>query len=439
MQPEPAITARKVNHYYGKGQLRKQILFEISIDIQPGEIALVTGPSGSGKTTLLSLIGGLRSVQEGSLKIFGQELSGASGIVLERVRKKIGFVFQTHNLLSSLTASQNVQMSLVLHNPISMQEARRKSEEILEAVGLGHQVDSYPNQLSGGQKQRVAIARALVSQPKIILADEPTAALDKKSGRNVVELIRQLAKKQGCATLMVTHDNRILDIADRIITLEDGRLSSSAEKFLFDAGSTMAALVQTNKSDLNHRIRELSAPQFSSLLDQMAGEFGEFWQAMDMLNEEGMAARLEETIQVLTLKIGQILQADRTNLFLVDKEKGQLLSKIVESDSEQPLEIRSPIDVDIAGYVATTGECINISDAYSDSRFHKEIDRQTGYHTRNILCTPIFNTQNRVFAVLQLLNKAGGTPFDARNAQQLRHLASSLGVILESWYRLNRR
>lgn len=438
MQLEPVISVKNLNHYYGTGQLRKQILFEITTDVQPGEITIMTGPSGSGKTTLLSLMGGLRSVQEGSLKIFGQELKGASGILLERVRKKIGFVFQTHNLLSSLTASQNVQMSLVLHNPISMQEARRKSEEMLEAVGLGHQVDSYPNQLSGGQKQRVAIARALVSQPKIILADEPTAALDKKSGRDVVELIQQLAKKQGCAILMVTHDNRILDIADRIITLEDGRLASSAEKFLFDAGSTMAALVQTNRSDLNHRIRELSAPQFSSLLDQMAGEFRQFLQAMDMLNQEGMAARLEETIQVLTLKIGQILEADRTTLFLVE-EKSQLLSKIVQSDSEQPLEIRIPVDVGIAGYVATTGECVNIPDAYSDSRFHKEIDRQTGYHTRNILCRPIFNTQNRVFAVIQLLNKAGGTPFDARNAQQLRHLASSLGVILESWYRLNKR
>lgn len=106
-----------------------------------------------------------------------------------------------------------------------MQEARRKSEEILEAVGLGNRVDAYPNQLSGGQKQRVAIARALVSQPKLLLADEPTAALDKQTGRNVVELIQQLSKKQGCAILMVTHDNRILDIADRIITLEDGRFS----------------------------------------------------------------------------------------------------------------------------------------------------------------------------------------------------------------------
>ncbi|PSB43942.1 ABC transporter [Cyanosarcina cf. burmensis CCALA 770] len=225
MQPKLAITTRNVNHYYGKGQLRKQILFDISTDVQAGEIAIVTGPSGSGKTTLLTLIGGLRSVQEGSLKVLGQELYGVSEVRLQRLRKQIGFIFQSHNLLNSLTASQNVQMSIVLHNPISMRWACRQSEKILEAVGLGDRVDAYPSQLSVGQKQRVAIARALVSQPKLLLADEPTAALDKQTGRNVVELIQQLAKKQGCAILMVTHDNRILDIADRIITLEDGRFS----------------------------------------------------------------------------------------------------------------------------------------------------------------------------------------------------------------------
>lgn len=233
MQLEPAIAIRKVNHYYGKGQLYKQILFEITTDIQPGEIVIMTGPSGSGKTTLLSLIGGLRSLQSGSLKVLGKELYRSRSSLLEHMRKQIGFIFQGHNLLSSLTASQNVQMSLALHNPISMQEVRRKSKEILEVVGLSSQVDYYPHQLSVGQKQRVAIARALVSQPRIILADEPTAALDKTSGRDVVKLMQHLAKKQGSTILLVTHDSRILDIADCVITLEDGRLSSFADSLNF--------------------------------------------------------------------------------------------------------------------------------------------------------------------------------------------------------------
>jgi putative ABC transport system ATP-binding protein len=199
-------------------------LYEISTDIKVGDILIMAGPSGSGKTTLLTLMGGLRSVQEGSLKVLGHELYRATSIQLERLRKQIGFIFQSHNLLNSLTASQNVQMSIALHQQFSMQEAIYKSQEILEAVGLGHHIDAYPNQLSGGQKQRVAIARALVSQPKLILADEPTSALDKKTGRDVVELIQLLARKQDCAILIVTHDNRILDIADRILCLEDGRL-----------------------------------------------------------------------------------------------------------------------------------------------------------------------------------------------------------------------
>ncbi len=225
MQP-PVIAINQVNHYYGTGRLQKQILFEVSADIQRGEIVIMTGPSGSGKTTLLTLIGALRSTQSGSLKVLGQELNQASKHLLVRVRRNIGYIFQSHNLLNSLTARQNVQMSIALHEGISEQVARQQSEAILETVGLGEHLNYYPHDLSGGQKQRVAIARALVSQPKIVLADEPTAALDKKSGHDVVELMQQLAKQQGCSVLIVTHDNRILDVADRLLHMEDGRLSS---------------------------------------------------------------------------------------------------------------------------------------------------------------------------------------------------------------------
>jgi putative ABC transport system ATP-binding protein len=229
IQTTPAIEIQNLDHYFGRGSLRKQVLFDISLRIDAGEIIIMTGPSGSGKTTLLTLAGGLRSAQSGSLKILGQELSGANAVQLTHARRRHGYIFQAHNLHNSLTALQNVRMGLELHSELSVEEMLSRSQAILADVGLGDRLDYYPDNLSGGQKQRVAIARALASSPKIVLADEPTAALDKKSGRDVVELMQKLAKEQGCTILMVTHDNRILDIADRIVYMEDGRLVDSAK------------------------------------------------------------------------------------------------------------------------------------------------------------------------------------------------------------------
>jgi putative ABC transport system ATP-binding protein len=217
------ISIRNLHHTFGKGQLRKPILFDINMDLFAGEIAILMGPSGSGKTTLLTLIGALRSIQQGSLKLLGHELFGASTQKLVQARQNIGFIFQSHNLLESLTAKENVNMSLKLHPHFSVEERHRRSITILSEVGLGEHIDNYPSNLSG-QKQRVAISRALVSHPKLVLADEPTASLDSKTGRDVVEIMRRLAQEEGCAVLLVTHDNRILDLADRIIRMEDGQL-----------------------------------------------------------------------------------------------------------------------------------------------------------------------------------------------------------------------
>lgn len=220
------IAIEKLNHYFGTGQLRKQVLSGIDLTIDRGEIILMTGPSGSGKTTLLTLMGALRSGQEGRLQILGEELRGANDRKRMMVRRQIGYIFQAHNLHGSLTALQNVRMGLEVHPQFSVTEMKARSAQMLEQVGLADRINYYPSDLSGGQKQRVAIARALVSRPKIILADEPTAALDSKSGREVVELMQKLAKDQGCTILMVTHDNRILDIADRIVHMEDGHLQT---------------------------------------------------------------------------------------------------------------------------------------------------------------------------------------------------------------------
>ncbi len=229
----PSVQIRHLNFYFGEGELRKQVLYDINLDLYPGQIVILTGPSGSGKTTLLTLIGALRTLQEGSLKVLGQEIRGMGARQLVEVRRNIGFIFQAHNLFHSLTARQNVLMACDL---LPTSQDRQRAAAILTALGLGERIDYKPHALSGGQKQRVAIARALVNRPKLILADEPTAALDKKSGRDVVNLMQKLAQESGITILMVTHDSRILDVADRIINLVDGTLQSDLQVSASDAG-----------------------------------------------------------------------------------------------------------------------------------------------------------------------------------------------------------
>jgi putative ABC transport system ATP-binding protein len=222
----PVVRARSLSHYFGEGEARKQVLFENNLEIFPGEIVIMTGPSGSGKTTLLTLIGGLRTVQEGSLEVLGHDMGRLSTAELVGVRRSIGFIFQAHNLFSSLSAYQNVCMSLQLHD-IPARDKHERAVAMLTSLGLGQRVYYQPSSLSGGQRQRVAIARALANRPKLILADEPTAALDAVSGREVIELMQKLVQEERATIMIVTHDNRILDAADRIVNMVDGRIISN--------------------------------------------------------------------------------------------------------------------------------------------------------------------------------------------------------------------
>ena len=224
--PLHAIALQGLNHWYGKGDTRRQVLQGIDLCVAPGEVVLLTGPSGCGKTTLLTLVGALRQVQDGSVQVLGRQLTGASQGQRQQLRRSIGMIFQGHNLLRCLTAEQNVQMGSDLLPGLGYRARRDQAREWLRAVGLGDELHKLPHDLSGGQKQRVAIARALAAHPRLLLADEPTAALDSRTGREVVELLQRLAREQGCAVLMVTHDPRILDIADRLVRMEDGRLKA---------------------------------------------------------------------------------------------------------------------------------------------------------------------------------------------------------------------
>ena len=223
-----AVSVKGLSHVFGEGATRKQVLFDIDLCIDRSEIVILMGPSGCGKTTVLTLVGALRSPQSGSVCTLGQELRGADRAQQRAVRRRVGFIYQAHNLHESLSAFENVRMGLEVQGAAAMRDARDQCLSILEAVGLADKIDAYPAKLSGGQKQRVAIARALVAKPDLILADEPTAALDKTTGRQIVDLLHDLAKRQGSSILMVTHDNRILDIADRILEMEDGRIIRAA-------------------------------------------------------------------------------------------------------------------------------------------------------------------------------------------------------------------
>ena len=218
------VKIEQLSHWYGRGSTRRQVLQSVDLQIAAGEVVLLTGPSGCGKTTLLTLIGALRQVQQGDVRVFGQQLQGAGRGQRQLLRRRIGMIFQGHNLLRCLTAEQNVQMGADLLEGFSYRGRRDQAREWLRAVGLEDHLSKLPQDLSGGQKQRVAIARALAARPQLLLADEPTAALDSGTGREVVELLKRLAREQACSVLMVTHDPRILDVADRLVKMEDGRL-----------------------------------------------------------------------------------------------------------------------------------------------------------------------------------------------------------------------
>jgi len=223
--PEP-VEAFGLSYVFGTGRVARRVLWDLDLTVHRGEVVLLTGPSGSGKTTLLTLIGALRAVQHGRCGVLGKELAGATEAERVAIRRRIGFIFQDHQLLDFLTARQNVAMALE-HDPIGGEADRmRRSTAILSTVGLGHCLDMKPTQLSGGQRQRVAIARALVRNPELLLADEPTASLDRHSGADVMELVCGLARERGLAVLIVTHDSRILGVADRILNMEDGQIAT---------------------------------------------------------------------------------------------------------------------------------------------------------------------------------------------------------------------
>jgi putative ABC transport system ATP-binding protein len=393
-----------LSHSFGEGEVRRGVLFDVSAEIRRGEIVIVTGPSGSGKTTLLTLIGALRSAQEGSLRVLGSELRGADEGTLARVRRRIGYVFQAHNLLDALTAQQNVQMSLELDAAAPAAELARRSRESLEAVGLGDRIDAHPSELSGGQRQRVAIARALARRPEIVL---------------------------------VTHDSRILDLADRILTLEDGRLASLMHAVSTDARQGLQLLVRDlRRGELASRVEALDAHGFAALLDRLTEETRHLLELVDLVQGEAFDSMLDQVARAFTTKTAQLIEAERATLFLLDEAAGEIWSThFCEHGRER--ELRIPLDRGLIGEVSSSGRLLNVPDLARDPRFDATVDARDLPNARRLLAVPVTDSRNRAFAVLALLRSGALPPFDAGDEQRIAGLTSSLAVILESWWRMS--
>lgn len=219
-----AVSCRGVSKFFDAGETRTVALKDIDLDVAAGVMTLLVGPSGCGKTTLISIIAGLLNPSEGEITVLGRPLHQISATRLVQFRKdNIGFVFQQYNLLPSLTAAENAAVPLIIQGK-SRRQAIEKAEAMLDAVGLGNRTKSLPSQLSGGQQQRVAIARALVHEPRLLVCDEPTAALDAKSGQTVMELLRNVAIQPDRAVIVVTHDNRVFNFGDQIVHMSDGHV-----------------------------------------------------------------------------------------------------------------------------------------------------------------------------------------------------------------------
>ncbi|MBT8059673.1 MAG: ATP-binding cassette domain-containing protein [Gammaproteobacteria bacterium] len=430
MRSDSPIQVQGLNHSYGKGELKKQILFDVSVEIRAGEIVIVTGPSGSGKTTMLTLVGALRSAQEGSVRVLGEELLKAKPGTLEKVRRQIGFIFQQHNLLGALSAVRNVELGIRASGKFPRSEHRQRAMDMLNAVGLGERIHHKPDELSGGQRQRVAIARALVSEPAMVLADEPTASLDKQSGREVVDRMKTLAKEHGTTILLVTHDNRILDIADRIVHLEDGCLTTFTDAVIANNRHMMEMLADNRqKQPVGELVEQLDETQFRDLLQDITEESERFLETTALANNLAFKSMLDQGLVAFTSKLAGLLHAERSSLFLVDGD--ELVLKVADNLDEIG-EIRIPVGSGIAGAAAMSGETIRIDDAYADPRFNREVDKKTGYRTRSIISLPVKNLEGEVFAVAQLLNRKDGEPFDANDEARFSEFIQSIGVIFET-------
>lgn len=405
------IVIHELGHSFGEGALRRQVLFDVSLEVRAGEIVILTGPSGSGKTTLLTLIGALRSAQQGSLRVLGRELRGADESTLVSVRRQIGYVFQQHNLLESLSAQQNVRMAVQLEGELSARELEGRAAEALASVGLAERAHGHPSELSGGERQRVAIARALARRPRIVLADEPTAALDRETGRGVVDLLQRLARRDGVTVVLVTHDSRVLDVADRILAIEDGRLSSFLGWVGTDTRQRLRLLAaEARRGGLAERMRGLDERAFAALLDSLTQESRQLLDVVDVIQSETFESLLAELADGFRARLRDAFRAEQAALAFAD--------------------------ADGSGFWAIA-RCPHGAPETSAVRPPDTHAAEAARATADSLSAPIADSRGRTFAVLEVANPAGRSSFTPAEGEKLAALAASVGTLLEGWWRMS--
>ena len=427
MSRSALIRVEGLCHSFGKGSLRKQILFDITTEIPQGDIVIVTGPSGSGKTTLLTVVSALRSVQQGSVQVLGEELLNAKPVVLERVRRNIGFIFQQHNLLSALTAVQNVELGLRISNRYKGEVLRKRALEFLEIVGLSDRLHYKPEQLSGGQRQRVAIARALASEPPMLMADEPTASLDKQSGREVVDRMKLMAKEHGTTILLVTHDNRILDIADRIVYLEDGRLSTFTDAVIDNSQQMMRVMQDAQE---HAAATEASGDfDFQYLLVDVSLQAQRLQALEGKVNELAYRSILAGGLRDFTQRVCSILGAE-SSLLLVPDEDGTNLLPFIEEQLPNDVPLPIPVDRGLSGATLENRQTIRLTDPASDLHFVAEIDGLLNPGGGPMISLPVLGSDQAPLAVMQLYRGCDDQPFGDDEENKLQRFMDTVGILL---------
>ena len=425
MTGDVSIRVRDLNHSFGKGGLKKQILFDINAEIPAGEIVIVTGPSGSGKTTLLTIVSALRSVQEGSVEVLGLELHQARASALERAQRQIGFIFQQHNLVASLSALQNVELGLRVSGRFKGAALRKRAEEYLQTVGLAERLKYKPEALSGGQRQRVAIARALASEPAILMADEPTASLDKQSGRDVVDHMKKLAKEHGTTILLVTHDNRILDIADRIVYLEDGRLSTFTDAVIDNSQQMMRVVADTKPMEG----AEDSNFDFQYLLVETSLQTQRVLALKGRVNDMAFRSIMLEALQGATKSLVELMNADMALILLYNEEARSFealpASKLPPGLKELPAEQGAAVAT------LESGDVVTIEDTSTDPRYSAEIDQRLFMQTGTLISAPFTDRNGKVFAVAQLRASSARTPFDGGDERNFCRFVDTIKIVIE--------
>ncbi|MEO8025499.1 MAG: ATP-binding cassette domain-containing protein [Bryobacteraceae bacterium] len=396
MPTSNSVTIRSLSHWFGDGGVRKQVLFNIDLEIERGEIVILTGPSGSGKTTLLTLCGALRSIQEGSACVLGQELKGASREQMNVTRESIGFIFQAHHLLGALTARQNVALALGLDTSLSRKQRWLRAAEMLESVGLADRMDYYPESLSGGQKQRVAVARALVRSPQLVLADEPTASLDRKAGREVIGLLLRIARKQGCAILLVTHDPRILGIADRTVHLEDGALLSREPDVKTARDNELAHIIRMQSDGtLSETVASFSFLQLCDTLDRLIPELNSCLELFRGSGLDDATGMLDRFLQAVMARITPLLHAETGELHIFDS---------------------STLGLRPHRHATETESEISPASAAEGRTFDLWLQGRTG----------------ELLGVARFKKASGDRPFDVDDSAALQAVEGGLGILLET-------